>query len=92
MLEDYLLTNIYRKEENERDLKNLRDELAQKSDIPPEQIDMSTFEAMHCVTPEDIDAARQDVIAKFGSIENFTRKGFGISDEVIARLRSELLE
>jgi protein-tyrosine phosphatase len=90
--EDYILTNIYRREENERDLKNLRDGLAQKSGIPPEQVDMSTYEAMYYVKPEYIDTARQDAIDKYGSMENFIRKGLGISDEVIERLRRELLE
>jgi protein tyrosine/serine phosphatase len=47
---------------------------------------------MYYVKPEYIDTARQDAIDKYGSMENFIRKGLGISDEVIERLRRELLE
>jgi protein-tyrosine phosphatase len=90
--EDYLLTNIYRKEENEKDLKNMRDGLAQKSGVPPEQVDMSAYTPMYYVKPEYIDTARQDVIDKYGSMENYIRQGLGISDELVAQLRKELLE
>jgi protein-tyrosine phosphatase len=90
--EDYLLSNVYRKEENEKDLKNIRDGLAKKNGIPPEQVDMSPYETMYFIKAEYIDAARQEVIAKYGSMENYFRKGLGISDELIQRLRNELLE
>jgi protein-tyrosine phosphatase len=90
--EDYLLSNVYRKEENEKELKNIRDGLAKKNGIPPEKVDMSPYEPMYYIKAEYIDAARQEVIAKYGSLENYFRKGLGISDEVIQRLRSELLE
>jgi len=90
--EDYLLTNIYRKEENEKDLKDMRDGIAKKDGIPPEQVDLSRYEPMYYVKPEYIDAARQDVISKFGSMETFIREGLGISDEMVKRLRNELLE
>jgi protein-tyrosine phosphatase len=90
--EDYLLSNIYRKEENERDLKNIRNEIAKKKGISPEQVDMTNYEPMYYVKPEYIDSALQEVISKYGSMEAFLRKGLGVSDELIQRLRSELLE
>jgi protein-tyrosine phosphatase len=90
--EDYLLTNIYRKEDNEKELKNMRDGLAKKDGIPPEKVDMSRYESMYYVKPEYIDTARQDVISKYGSMEAFIREGLGISDETVKRLRNELLE
>jgi protein-tyrosine phosphatase len=90
--EDYLLSNYYRKEENERDLKNIRDGIAKREGIPPEKVDMSTYGPMYYVKPEYIDAAHQEAIKKYGSMENYLKKGLGISDETINRLRSELLE
>ncbi len=90
--EDYLLSNYYRKDENERDLKTLRDDLAKKQGIPPEKVDMSSYEAAYYVKPEYIDAAHQDVISKYGSMEAFFIKELGVSEELIKRLRSELLE
>ena len=90
--EDYLLSNVYRKEENERDLKNIRENLARKQGIPPEQVDLSSYEPMYYVRPEYIDAALQEVISKFGSMDTFIHKGLGISEELIKQLRSDLLE
>jgi protein-tyrosine phosphatase len=90
--EDYLLSNYYRKAENERDLKNIRDSIAKRDGIPPEKVDVSSYESMYYVKPEYIDAAHQAVIKKYGSMENYLKQGLGISDETINRLRSELLE
>jgi protein-tyrosine phosphatase len=90
--EDYLLSNIYRRDENQRDLKNIRNDIAQKQGITPEQVDMSNYEPMYYVKPEYIDATHQEVIRRFGSMDSFLRKGLGISDEVIDKLRNELLE
>lgn len=90
--EDYLLSNVYRKNENERDLNNLRNDMAKKQGIPLGQVNMSSYEAMYYVKPEYIDAAHQDVIRKYGSMEAFIKKGLGISDELVIKLRKELLE
>jgi protein-tyrosine phosphatase len=90
--EDYLLSNFYRREENERELGKIRKDMAQKQGIPPEQVDMSGFEGMYLVKPEYLDAARDAVIRKYGSMDSYLRDGLGISDETIHKLRSELLE
>jgi protein tyrosine/serine phosphatase len=47
---------------------------------------------MFLVRPEYIDAARDGVIRKYGSMESYFREGLGISDEMARRLRNELLE
>jgi protein-tyrosine phosphatase len=90
--DDYLLSNFYRREENERELKSMREDIAKKQGIPPEQVDMTAFEAMFLVKPEYIDAAHDEVIRKYGSMDSYLRKGLGISDEMISDLRNELLE
>jgi protein-tyrosine phosphatase len=90
--DDYVLSNFYRKEENERDLKSMREDIAKKQGIPPEQVDMTIYEAMFLVKPEYIEAAHDEVIRRYGSMDSYLRKGLGISDEVINKLRSELLE
>ena len=90
--DDYLLSNYYRRDENERDLKNLRADIAKRQGIPPEQVDMTTYEAMFLVKPEYIDAAHDEVIRRFGSFDSYLRKGLGISDETINKLRRELTE
>ena len=90
--EDYLLSNIYPKDEIDKELKNIRAGIAQKKGISPEQVDMAGFEPMYYVKPEYIDAAYQEVIKRYGSMDAFFRNGLGISDELIGRLRNELLE
>jgi protein-tyrosine phosphatase len=90
--EDYLLSNYYRKDGNERDLKELRNDIAKKKGIPPEQVDMTSYEALYFVEPEYLDAAFKEVIKKYGSMESYLRKGLGISDMMIEKLRNELLE
>ena len=44
------------------------------------------------VKPEYLDAAHDAVIRKYGSMDSYLRQGLGISDEMIQKLRSELLE
>jgi protein-tyrosine phosphatase len=90
--EDYLLSNYYRKDGNERELKELRNDIAKKKEIPPEQVDMTSYEALYYVEPEYLDAAFKEVIKKYGSMESYLRKGLGISDMMIEKLRNELLE
>ncbi len=90
--DDYLLSNYYRRDENEKELKSIREDIAKKQGIPPEQVDMTAFEAMFLVKPEYLDIAHDEVIRRYGSMESYLRKGLGISDEMISKLRSELLE
>jgi protein tyrosine/serine phosphatase len=73
-------------------LKNIRDDIAKKKGIPLEQVDMTSFESMYYVKPEYLDAAHQEVIRRYGSMETYLRKGLRISDELIEKLRHELLE
>ena len=89
---DYLLSNVYRKEENERELENIRGNIAKQKGISPEQVDMTTYEAMFLVKPEYLQAAHDEAVRRYGSMDAYLRKGLGISDEMIDRLRSELLE
>lgn len=90
--EDYLLSNFYRRDENERELGKMREDIAKKQGIPAEQVDMTAYESMYLVKPEYIDAARDAVIRKYGSMESYLHQGLGISEEMISQLRNELLE
>lgn len=90
--DDYLLSNYYRRDENAKELKSIREDMAEKQGIPPEQVDMTAIEAMFLVKPEYLDAAHDEVIRRYGSMESYFRKGLGISDETISRIRNELLE
>jgi hypothetical protein len=74
------------------ELAKIREDAAKRQGIPPEQVNMKPYDAMFLVKPEYIDAAHDAVIRKFGSMDSYLRKGLEISDEVILKLRKDLLE
>jgi protein-tyrosine phosphatase len=90
--EDYLLSNFYRREGNERDFARIREYEAKKQGISPDQVSMKPYEGLLLVKPEYIDAAHDEVIRKYGSMESYLQKGLGISKEMILKLQKELLE
>jgi protein-tyrosine phosphatase len=53
---------------------------------------MKPYEGLLLVKPEYIDAAHDEVIREFGSMESYLQKGLGISEGMILKLRKELLE
>ncbi|MDR1728040.1 MAG: tyrosine-protein phosphatase [Acidobacteriota bacterium] len=90
--EDYLLSNFYRREENRRDLENLRANIAKGRGVAPEEVDVKPYERMYLVDGAYIDAARAAAVERYGSMENYIREGLDIDDGTVARLRAELLE
>jgi protein-tyrosine phosphatase len=90
--EDYLLSNQYRKQANEKELDLIRQGAARLRGVPPEEIDTSNIEPLFFVEVENINAARDAMISGHGSIEGFLQEQLGWSDGNLAELRSELLE
>jgi len=89
---DYLLSNHCRKEEVARRLEQLRQQAAKKQNIPPDQVDMTNIKAFYILDPSYIDASLEEAVKRHGSMEKYIRQGLGIEDEVIEKLRGELLE
>jgi protein-tyrosine phosphatase len=90
--EDYLLSNTYRQEEIDHRLAQLRDLYAETNGIPPEEVDTTNMEAFYILDGSYIDAALEQAVEDYGSMEAYIREGLGISDVEVERLRSELLE
>jgi protein-tyrosine phosphatase len=90
--EDYLLSNTYRQEEIDHRLSQLRDLFAETNGIPPEEVDTTNMEAFYILQGAYIDAALEQAVEDYGSMESYVREGLGITDVEIERLRSELLE
>ena len=90
--EDYLLSNKCRKDEVARRLKQLRDQAAKNQGIPPEQVDMTNINAFYILQPSYIDASLDEAVKRHGSMEDYIREGLGIEDELIEKLRNELLK
>lgn len=90
--EDYLLTNDYRAKEVKATLAKIRNMVAEKRGVVPEEIDMSNVEAFYILEGSYIDGSLEQAIADYGSMEAYIREGLGISDDEIELLKSELLE
>ena len=90
--EDYLLSNTYRWDEIEHRLTALRDLYAENNGIPPEEVDTTNMDAFYILQGAYIDAAPEQAVEDYGSMEAYIREGLGITDEEVARLREQLLE
>ncbi len=90
--EDYLLSNVYRAEEVEGRLGQLREMAAATLGIAPEDVDMAGANAFYVLKGSYIDASLDEAVARYGSMDDYIREGLGISDEEVAHLRGTLLE
>jgi len=90
--EDYLLSNTYRQEEIDHRLAQLRDLYAESNGIPPDDVDTTNMDAFYVLEAAYIDAALEQAIEDYGSMEAFIREGLGLSDQEVAKMREELLE
>jgi len=90
--EDYLLSNTYRQEEIDHRLGQLRDLYAESNGIPPDEVDTTNMDAFYVLQPAYIDAALEQAVEDYGSMEAYIRDGLGITDEEVERLRAQLLE
>lgn len=81
VIEHYLLSNHYRREENEQLLANPRDGL------DPEWI-RPFLEVRAVYARASLDAAREE----FGSFDAYVEKGLGVDAQLVERLRAALLE
>jgi protein-tyrosine phosphatase len=90
--EDYLLSNIYRQKEIDHRLEQLRDLYAESNGIPPDEVDTTNMDAFYVLQPAYIDAALEQAVEDYGSMEAYIREGLGITDEEIERLKNQLLE
>ena len=90
--EDYLLSNVYRKEEVERRIAQLRQMASEKQGIPPEEVDMTNIRAFYILEGSYIDATRDEILKQYGSMDAYLHRGLGLSDVEIKKLKDELLE
>ena len=90
--EDYLLSNLYRREEVDHRLVQLRNLSAKNQGITPEEVDMTNTNAFYILEAEYIDAALDEAVKNYGSMDNYIKEGLGLTDEEIQKLKDELLE
>ncbi len=92
VMEDYLLSNLLRREQAEAGLNGLRDAAARQRGVPSDVVDTTNIRGLFYVDASYLEAAHDEIITGHGSVEVFIRDGMGLTDSVIGRLRAELLE
>lgn len=90
--EDYLLSNTFRAEENEKRIEQLTSEAAKTLGIPPEDVDITNIVAFYILQGEYIDGTLEAIEKEYGSMDNYLKKGLGLSQEELGVLREQLLE
>lgn len=90
--EDYLLSNTYRKNEVDRRVGELRELAADTFLVEPEQVDMANIKAFYILEAGYIDASLDEAVKRYGSMDEYIRKGLGVIDKELANLRKQLLE
>jgi protein-tyrosine phosphatase len=89
VVEDYLLSNHYRKAENEKLLGMLRGFAA---DPESEQIAVERVQGLLYVNDTSLQAARDEIVDRHGSFEGYITEALGFSRDSLERLRDDLLE
>ena len=89
---DYLLSNEYRKDEIDKRLQQLRELAAKSQNVPADEVDMTNVKAFYVLRGDYIDATRDEILKKFGSIDGYLTRGLGLSTQEIEQLRIRLLE
>ena len=92
VVEDYLLSNHFRKEENDKMLGMIRGFAANHDGPEGEEVAFSRVEGLLYVKEQSLQAAHAEIIERHGSIEVFLTEGLGCSTEGLAQLRGDLLE
>lgn len=92
VVEDYLLSNRFRKNENDKMLGMIRSFGAAHGGPEGEEIAFSRVEGLLYVKEQSLQAARAEIIERYGSVTGFLVEGLGCSEAGLERLRDELLE
>lgn len=88
IVEDYLLSNVYREKDNEKLLALIRGFVTEQHE---DEVDLSRISALLVVEESNINAARAQVMESYGSFEVFIHEALGFSNSELERLRDDLL-
>ncbi|MFZ1862762.1 MAG: tyrosine-protein phosphatase [Polyangiales bacterium] len=92
VVEDYLLSNQYRKDENDKLLGMVQRFAASQGKAGAEQIAFERVEGLLYVKEQSLQAAHAEILARHGSVEAYLIEGLGASEQQLMQLRDELLE
>jgi protein-tyrosine phosphatase len=83
---------LSRKDEISKRVEELKKLARSNPDITDHEQNDKNIEAFYILQGSYVDAALDEAVKQFGSMENYIREGLGISDEVVAMLKEQLLE
>jgi len=92
VLEDYLLSNHYRKAENDKMLGMIRSFARDQAGSEGEEIAFQRVEGLLYVKEKSLQAAHAEILERHGSVDGYLVEGLGCSIEALEQLRDELLE
>jgi protein-tyrosine phosphatase len=92
VVEDYLLSNHYRRAENDKMLAMVRSLASSQAGGEGEQTAFQRVEGLLYVKEQSLRAAHAEILERHGSVEGYLVDGLGCSRDELARLRDELLE
>ena len=73
-------------------LAKLRQLAAKSQNVAPDKVDMTNIEAFYILQGKYIDATRDEVLKKYGSIDRYLTEGLGLTPSDLEKLRARLLE
>ena len=92
VVEDYLLTNEFRREDSERMLTMLKQNIVEKRGLDLETLDLPQLDAMFFVKRENLDAARDAILKHHGDFDAYFDVALGLDASKRDRLKKSLLQ
>jgi protein-tyrosine phosphatase len=90
--EDYLRSNVFRKEQNDKELLQIRQGLAKKSGVAPADVDLGTLEELFWLEDSYFDAMLSEIKSAHGSLDGYLKEGLGLDAGRLDALRAQLTE
>lgn len=85
VMEDYLASNVYRAEANKKAVEAVKQQISDENVV-------AAITALMGVQKEFLQAAIDEMKAKYGSIDNFIEKGLGVTKQERAKLKAMYTE
>jgi len=90
--QDYLASNFYRDAANHQQLAERRSAFAHKQDVDVETIDVTRLKSVYYLRASYLHDAFGALLERFGSFDEYLRRGLGLTSADLISLRNNLLE
>lgn len=86
---DYLKSNFFRRNENKKELEELRQVIAARRGLDPSEVDMTDFRPLLYLEPSYFAAALDEINEQYGSFASYLENGLGIDADQIKAMRDQ---